>query len=333
MRARLVWVFVGSMLVACAGAIDSAEDDVVVEDGGADASPPEGIDAGESDAGGGPAGRDATTGSPGGDGGVDAGMDGGAADAGGGQTSPEGGSDAARGDASANTPDTGGGNQGDPVFVIAGYRAGIAYSRDLGMTWTTVHGPIGPFADNEEVLSGVAFGNGTFVAVGFKAFRSTDAEEWSGPYSPGGSQWLGNLNFGAGVFAGAGGSGHSAWTEDGMTWHKGTMLGTDAFDKSAFGDGTFMAASRGGVWWRSMDGKSWSQDSSGHSDKIVWCGDHFSDESACTTLVPSGQVAYGEGVWIRIDDYQPRRSTNGTSWATPDEVDFEATCVAFGYLP
>lgn len=73
---------------------------------------------------------------------------------------------------------------------------------------------------------------------------------------------------------------------------------------------------------------------SGHSAKIVWCADHFADEDDCQSLVPNGQTAFGENVWIRAqNNSQLQRSTNnGKSWAEVS-VNFDANCVAFGYVP
>lgn len=342
MRTLVLSVCVGLLLSACDGSVDSDAEQVEGGDGGsqhADAAsdddagdeqgpgeqPGEGTKdaggSGESDSG----ARDAGTLRDAG-GSVDAGnntRDSGVRDAGGGTSND------------AGTPVDAGapGNKGKPVFVVAGYRSGIAFSTDLGLTWKTVHGPTGPFADNEYVLSGAAFGEGTFVVAGFDLFSSTDGEHWTERTSSG-SEWLGSMNYGNGVFAGAGGTGFSQWSDDGISWHKGSpSLGDEHSDTSAFGNGTFMATSRSGRWWRSSDGKSWTSDSTGHKDRIVWCQDHFANEDDCKALVPNGQQATGENVWIRTQaGTDLRRSTNnGQSWTTV-KVGFEATCVAFGYV-
>jgi hypothetical protein len=342
MRTLVLSVCVGLGLVACGGSVDKAADEVEGSEAGTghDAAA-DGATSGDQDA----AGNEGEPNTPDQDGGS-ADSDSGARDAGGSRdagasdagmrtdasTRDAGSSDAAV-DAGGGSTDAGAGNKGKPVFVVGGYRSGIAFSTDLGLSWKTVHGPTGPFADNQYVLSGAAFGEGTFVVVGFDIFSSTDGEHWTQRTSSG-SEWLGSLNFGNGVFAGAGGTGFSQWSDDGISWHKGTpSLGDEHSDTSAFGNGTFMATSRSGRWWRSSDGKSWTSDSMGHKDRIVWCQDHFANEDDCKTLVPTGQVATGESVWIRTQastDLQ-RSTNNGQNWTTV-KVGFEATCVVFGYV-
>jgi hypothetical protein len=351
MRRRVLSVCVGLWLSACTGSVEDAGEEYLEGDAAAaeqrDASQDE---PGERDAGtaeredGGGSGNSGGNGGDGGGAALDAGSardaaserdamasDGGARDA-----SPGGNRDASSGntDASTSVPDAGS-NSGRPVFVVAGYRSGIAFSRDLGLTWTTVHGPTGPYADNEYVLSGAAFSNGTFVVAGFDIFSSTDGEHWTERTKPT-DQWLGNVNVGKGLFVGVGGYGTSLWSADGISWTKGTMLGSDGFDTAAFGNGTFTASSKDGQWWSSSDGKSWTRldAESGHSSKIVWCGDHFADEDDCRALVPNGQAAFGENVWIRATHGTnlERSTNNGQSW-TDVRVGFEANCVAFGYVP
>jgi hypothetical protein len=348
MRTLVLSVYVGLLLGACGGSVDSAEEEVEGREAGpdrSDASDESATDASETprqDDGGNRSDTDA--GSTLGDGGArdagnstrdagerDAAVDSGLRDAGA-RDAGNAGNDSGV-DGGSGTPDAGGGNKGRPVFVIGGYRSGIAVSTDLGATWKTVHGPTGPFADNEYVLSGAAFGEGTFVVAGFDIFSSADGEHWTERTSSG-SEWLGSMNYGNGVFVGAGGMGFSQWSDDGISWHKGTpSLGDEHSDTSAFGNGTFMATSRSGRWWRSTDGKSWTSDSTGHEDRIVWCQDHFSNEDDCDPLVANGQAAIGEGVWIRTQaGTDLRRSTNnGQTWSTV-KVGFEATCVAFGYI-
>jgi hypothetical protein len=332
MRTLVLSVCVGLLASACTGSVDSSNADVDDDEAGADrgdAGQGPGADSGSQTQG------DAATGEPS-DGAVahDAsGRDAAASDASVSYASTGGNPDAGKPDSGSSTPD-GSGGTGRPVFVVAGYRSGIAFSRDLGLTWTTVHGPTGPYVDNEYVLSGAAFSKGTFVVAGFDIFSSTDGEHWTPRTGPT-DQWLGNVNVGLGLFVGVGGYGTSLWSEDGVSWQTGSMLGTDGFDTSAFGNGTFRATSKDGQWWNSTDGKNWTRmdGESGHTSKIVWCVDHFADENDCSALVPNGQTAFGENVWIRAQhntDLQ-RSTNNGQSW-TNVKVGFEANCAAFGYV-
>jgi hypothetical protein len=334
MRTLVLSVCVGLLASACTGSVDGASVEVEDDEAGADRG-----DAGQFDPGadsGSQTRRDAATGAPA-DGAVardangsDVASDSGVRDASGGSVDAS----AGKPDSGSSLPDAGGGGTGRPVFVAAGYSHGIAFSRDLGLTWTTVQGPNGPAADNEYVLSGAAFTNGTFVVAGFDIFSSTDGERWPQRTNPT-DQWLGNVSVGLGLFVGVGGYGTALWSEDGVTWRKGTMLGTDGFDTSAFGNGMFRATSKGGQWWNSADGKNWTRmdGESGHTSKIVWCADHFADERDCQPLVTTGQTAFGENVWIRAQhNSQLRRSTNGGQSWTDVSVNFDANCVAFGYV-
>lgn len=324
MRERFLSVCVGVALTACGGTIESAMDDAVAHDASrSDAAVDRSSDASEPEV----AEKDAALAAQDAAGSADASLGDGGRDSG-----PP---DAGRADSGGVDPDGDAAvPSGTPMFVIAGYQRGRAYSLDLGLTWHLAEpGLMGPpNSDDDYVLSGVSYGKGLFVAVGWEIWTSPDGRMWKQRQNPG-TQWLGSVNFALDMFVGAGGNGFSAYSADGITWMKGEDRNSDASDTSAFGDGAFMAATKDGRWWRSTDGKSWAYDSDGHGSKVVWCRDHFANEQDCTMLVRSGQAAYGEGVWIRIDGGQPSRSTNGTSWTTPDTVNFDATCVTFGYVP
>lgn len=340
MRKLVLSVCVGLWVCGCDGAVDKSADEVEGREAGAanesmvDAArqPDDGEPQGSDDAARGETSDAAVARDDSGtrDGGAE--RDSGARDSG--LRDAATGNDGAIAEAGTLVPD-GGGTSGKPVFVIAGYRSGIAFSTDLGRTWKTVHGPTGPYQDNEYVLSGAAFGKGTFVVAGFDLFTSTDGEHWTERTHPG--SWLGNMQFGLNRFVGTGGDGTSLWSDDGIAWHKGTMLGDNGYDTAAFGNGTFMTTSKEGVWWMSTNGEKWMPTPAGsyvqqNNPSIVFCTDHFSYAKDCGTLVPDGQTAFGAGVWIRAQhDTALQRSTNGRDW-TDVNVGFEANAVAFGYI-
>jgi len=146
-------------------------------------------------------------------------------------------------------------------------------------------------------------------------------------------QWLGGVLYEHGVFSAVGGYGYSAWSADGLTWTASTFRNAEAARTLATGGGVLMAATDPGNWWRSTDGKSWTLDSSGHgSSELVWCGTAFSTAAACTQTVARGDVAYGQGVWVRVSWDRIERSTNGTSWTSVLSSSNGLTGVAFGVV-
>ncbi len=323
MRHLCLSVCVG-LVLGCNGAIEgSSIDDPVLADAGSgtlDAATNGSVDAdheaGDASLDGARADRDATGADAGSTGG--AGSDAAVSDAGGDAGSRDGGSPEA------------GANQGTPVFVVAGYEGGRVSSRDLGLTWSDAQ-KLGPYGDNEFVLSGVTYGKGVFVAAGWKVLTSSDGESWTERQHPE-SEWFGSVNFGLNMFVAAGGSGYTAYSSDGINWQRGSGLDGEASDTSAFGNGVFMAATRDGNWWRSTDGKVWNADSDGHNpDRIFWCVDRFAE--TCSSTVPAHKTAFGQGVYIRIENEQIRRSTNGTTWSDGVDPGFAATSVGFGYAP
>ena len=131
-----------------------------------------------------------------------------------------------------------------------------------------------------------------------------------------------------------GGYGYSAWSNDGVTWTAGTFRNAQAARTLAQANGALMAATDTGTWWRSTDGKQWTEDSTGHgSSEVVACGGQFTTASACSQTVVRGDVAYGGGVWIRVDWTQVQRSTDGVNWTTVLTSSSGLTGVAFGVTP
>jgi hypothetical protein len=216
--------------------------------------------------------------------------------------------------------------------VVVGYGGVRVRSIDLGKTWIDSK-RLGGGGDDEFLLRTVAFGDGVFVAAGWQIHTSTDGKTWTQRENPT-NQWLGGVRFGNDMFAAAGGYGYSAYSLDGITWMDGQGRGTDAARSVAFGDGTWMARADSGNWWRSTNGQNWQNAGGSHSGGVVWCDTQFTDASQCDLPIArnEGKTAFGEGVYISVDDRTIERSTDGRTWNDVFTASDGLEDVAFGYV-
>jgi len=148
-------------------------------------------------------------------------------------------------------------------------------------------------------LTGVAFGNGTFVVSGDDGFinSSPDADTWinraSGTVEP-----LRSVAFGNGKFVAVGKNGVSTSSPDGVTWTPGNTGITGFASSVAFGMGNFVAVGTGGRVSLSTDGNSWTTASSGVTASFLQT------------------IAYGNGVFIVVGarGLILRSTDGGTTW-------------------
>ncbi len=143
---------------------------------------------------------------------------GGSSDVDGGTTTPDG--EAPGDDAATDAPLP----QGQRVAVVVGYGTRRARSLD-GMTWTNFVQVTAEGGDDNDLLRGVGWGDGTFIAVGGAAkgitMTSTDGITWSNENRTH-DAWLGNVVYLGGVFIAAGGNGiRLRSTDRGVTWGSG----------------------------------------------------------------------------------------------------------------
>ncbi len=155
---------------------------------------------------------------------------------------------------------------GVPVWVGVGNFGLIASTRD-GVTWTRQGGMGSGNPHTPDLLRGVGYQNGVFIAVGGNAnsyiLRSTDGETWvdSGSSDPG--PWLGGVAGAGGVWVAAGGRAIVRSTDGGFTWQR-VLNGDGSFGAlravGASDDGsTFVASGDGGAILVSHDaGASWT---------------------------------------------------------------------------
>ena len=150
---------------------------------------------------------------------------------------------------------------GQPVHVAVGYGGMRVRSLDGGHTWEDYVQLAGNGGDDMNLLRGVAFGEGRFVAAGWRIFSSEDAAQWTEHANPTG-QWLGAVAFGNGMFLGVGGGGYCARSDDGMQWETCTDATDDAgfthVRSTIFHDGLFWTADANGALRSSPDGDVWT---------------------------------------------------------------------------
>ncbi|MDB4990363.1 MAG: hypothetical protein JWN04_5541 [Myxococcaceae bacterium] len=221
-----------------------------------------------------------------------------------------------------------------PVFVVVGSSGVRLVSRDLGKTWGNIV-TSGGSGDDQNLLRGVAYGNGLFVAAGWRIWTSTDAVSWTERTNPS-KQWEGGLEFGNNRFVGAGGSGSSIYSTDGITWMAGKDRNSEAGRSVAFGNGMFLAGTDANNWWTTTDGNTWTVLSGGHNtNQVMWCGNKFSEPADCTDPLArnNGQTAFGAGVWVSAGSGYIERSEDGKTWTkTQDTSAYPVEGVTFGYV-
>lgn len=166
-----------------------------------------------------------------------------------------------------------------------------AYSIN-GKSWAKVTLP------SSSNWSGVAYGNGRFVAVardGDKAAYSLDGINWTNVTLPS-SISLWSVTYGNGKFVAVAGSGKVAYSEDGINWTITKILSDGYLVNITYGNGLFVAVS---------DEKSNAMYS---TDGINWVG------ATLPTSDPWTSVTYGNGKFVAIAG---NRNTSKSSYADP----------------
>ncbi len=200
---------------------------------------------------------------------------------------------------------------GNNLFVATTTSNSFATTVD-GAVWTTA-----PSLANGS-LSGVVYGNGTFLAGGDTIFEfhglvhnpvfwtSTNGVNWSQQPTFDGGFGPRPLTYGNGLFVSVGAVSAVATSTNASTWSVGTNFGF-AVKAAAAGDGIFILAGEGGRTWRSSDGVNWS-----------------GQESSRDLLTG---IQYANGVYVAIGGFYPNPwgssgagptllvSTNGLSFA------------------
>lgn len=209
-------------------------------------------------------------------------------------------------DPDTDDPDTSGSGSsgelpmGEPVTIAVGYGGMRVRSLDDGVTWQdyTQLSPNG--GDDMDLLRGAAWGEGRFVAAGWRLFSSPDGADWMEHENPTG-QWYGAVAYGNEQFLAVGGGGYCARSDDGQAWE----ACTDATDGEGFVhvrsvlflDGLFYTADANGVLRSSPDGDQWTVEDAGFG--TPWAA------VEAGAIVPAEQTAPAEFATKRLRGGSP----------------------------
>lgn len=202
------------------------------------------------------------------------------------------------------------------VYVAVGYGGRRLRSTD-GVNWEITAEWETNGGDNRDNLISVAFGNGTFVAVGGgvtdkngpggRILTSVDGKQWT--EHPGKKFRVAPILFGKGRFVAGGPDYHLLHSVDGATWEVGGKI-TDPsathFRMAAFGNGLFVFGGNGGppdkrIHW------------------IVASKDGTAIDSQRTDLPEIRSMAFGNGRFVIVGPKGLRMSSaDGATWE--DEV-------------
>ena len=247
---------------------------------------------------------------------------------------------------------------GNGVGVAVGSYGGgniMAVTAD-GKAWKT------QFKDAKYVrfVRGLAFGNGTFLALGgdpgavgssqpFVLF-SKDGLAWDGPHDIAGKHILRRAAGGAGRFVAVGDRGRRAASRDGKAWDDAPAAkAIDTLVDVAFGNGVFVGVGLHGLRMATRDGLTWSARQTGeegeHLNSVVWAKDRFVAVGAGATYTSADgehwdrrsnvnapqTVAYGAGRFVGAAwKGQLLASDDGVSWSLAYKADRHIEAVAFG---
>ena len=251
----------------------------------------------------------------------------------------------------------GGCSNGTPSNPIPTFCSAFVRTSPDGLNWTTTRSTSGSGASSPGPLQGIAFGNGTFVAVARggqdNILTSGDGANWTVRVQAGFS--LKGVALGNSGFIAVGGLGTLVSSPDGVEWvSRSTWVnGGSAFpgpyvpiSKVVFANNLFVAFGDYGIILTSPDGVVWTSQNSGttntlnavifengtfvvvgvngtiltSSDGVVWT----SQNSGTTNRLNS--VVFGNGIFVVVGDFTILTSPDGVTWTA------QATGIA-PYIP
>ena len=197
-----------------------------------------------------------------------------------------------------------GGAEVDPsgTFVAVGYGGRRVRSTDDGLTWTDDVSLDPAGGDDLTLLRTIAWGNGLFVAAGWRIMTSPDGVTWKDtPPDAFKQNWIGQMVYGDGAYVGLGGYGSRVTSPDAVAWAQHSIDTTASHPQGgvAFAkDAGFVSINDSGDLSHSADGAAWV-----YSGANVQGGAH--------------ELAYGNGIFLAISDVGVVTSTDGATWSPP----------------
>ncbi len=186
---------------------------------------------------------------------------------------------------------------------------------DNGIDWTARN------ATEANSWFGIAYGNGTFVAVSTngtnRVMTSPDGVTWTPRSASEASTWT-DVAYGNGTFVAIADSGTNRvmTSSDGATWTSRTAAYQARWSSVTYGEGIFVAVSRDGEVMTSPDGVTWTPRTG--ATKNQWRA-----------------VNYGSGLFVAVADDGANRvmtSPDGITWTSQEAADTGAVWrdVAYG---
>lgn len=201
-------------------------------------------------------------------------------------------------------------------IVNVGYGGIRIVSRDLGKTWKNEIHWAAKGGDDKNLLRGIAYGNGVWVAGGWRITTSVDGVTWTDHgmaadlITAVACNVTDSIAFGSGRFLCACGD-HLVWSTDGLAWKSLTATPkVQGHPALVFDPGTtrFAVTGDNGKSFVSSDaGATWIELAGVASVRL--CKGGLTAQTDCPAFFTDGIFLRGE--WAG----QIMRSTNGTSWS------------------
>jgi hypothetical protein len=201
-----------------------------------------------------------------------------------------------------------------PALIGVGYGGIRIVSRDGGKTWgdrayETTNG-----GDDDVLLRAIAYGNGLWVATGWKLWTSTDGVKWTdhgklkdGPVKS--CSIIEGLAFKEGTFFGVC-DGNVFRSTDGLTWTKHSNIGnTGSHVYLDYRAGKFVAYGDTNTSFQSDDALTWT--TMAGIEQATYCENTWKSQTDCK------DSSWFDGVYLRAD-WQGKisRSTDGKTFTT-----------------
>lgn len=195
-----------------------------------------------------------------------------------------------------------------PAVVAVGESGVRVLSRTLGASWES-KASLGGGGDDSNLLRGVAYGRGIWVAAGWKLLTSSDgARTWTEHPQEARCKLMESIAYANGMFLAACAP-DVFRSQDGVTWTRHGSFG--AFGSHAYviaGNGKFAGSSDQGKSYVSTDGMAWTELPG--VTRVAFCNGEFRSGSACASS------AWGYDTFLRASGNGITRSTDGKSWTS-----------------